>query len=206
MKELAKTFQQSLRELGMERLVHPVFYNAPIGLRFEIGDPELPVYLKGGANPNYLKKALERTTALFHALPEAWDILRFDCFTENNKKGIRSFRAASALPASEEVVCDVYEQDRPMIESYWRIDSTAFVDRLFAAIIYADIGGNQEELTSSVHLMNTRNNVLFHLYDDRGLDIVGGDKGQLYPLFQDFNDWILDYDRERIGKIFSACT
>src|SRR5699024_3600191 len=44
--------------------------------------------------------------------------------------------------------------------------------------------------------------MLYHLYDDRGLDLVAKDKNKLYPLYETFNDWILDYDREAIGRIF----
>lgn len=46
-------------------------------------------------------------------------------------------------------------------------------------------------------------NIIFYMYDDRGLDVIAKDKEQLKTVYKDFNTWILDYDRERIDKIFS---
>jgi hypothetical protein len=42
----------------------------------------------------------------------------------------------------------------------------------------------------------------FRIYDDRGCDIWANDKEQLRPIYQKLNDWILDYDRPEIDKIF----
>ena len=40
---LAGKFQKAITGLGMERLEHPLFYHAPVGIRFEIGGEE-PIY------------------------------------------------------------------------------------------------------------------------------------------------------------------
>ena len=42
---LAKRFEHILHDLGMAGLEHPLFYHAPVGIRFEIGGDE-PVYLE----------------------------------------------------------------------------------------------------------------------------------------------------------------
>ena len=41
---LAKRFEDILHKLGMAELEHPLFYHAPVGIRFEIGGEE-PIYL-----------------------------------------------------------------------------------------------------------------------------------------------------------------
>ena len=41
---LAKRFEDILHKLGMAGLEHPLFYHAPVGIRFEIGG-EGPIYL-----------------------------------------------------------------------------------------------------------------------------------------------------------------
>ena len=41
---LAKRFEHILHDLGMAGLEHPLFYHAPVGIRFEIGGEE-PIYL-----------------------------------------------------------------------------------------------------------------------------------------------------------------
>ena len=37
---LAEKFQKAITGLGMEKLEHPLFYHAPVGIRFEIGGEE----------------------------------------------------------------------------------------------------------------------------------------------------------------------
>ena len=37
---LAKRFEDILHKLGMAGLEHPLFYHAPVGIRFEIGGEE----------------------------------------------------------------------------------------------------------------------------------------------------------------------
>jgi len=44
--------------------------------------------------------------------------------------------------------------------------------------------------------------MIYHLYDDRGCDVIASNKENLRPLYEELNDWILDYDREQIDTIF----
>ena len=58
---LAKRFEDILHKLGMAELEHPLFYHAPVGIRFEIGGEE-PIYLDRSAaklrtNPAYVQGA-----------------------------------------------------------------------------------------------------------------------------------------------------
>lgn len=41
------------------------------------------------------------------------------------------------------------------------------------------------------------------LYDDRGLDVLGGSQKLLLPLYHQFHDWILEYDLEKIDQMFA---
>lgn len=68
-------------------------------------------------------------------------------------------------------------------------------------IVLADIGG-LNCLASSVYLAHPEEKILYHLYDDRGLDVVAQQKGILSPLYETFNESILDNDREAIDHIF----
>ena len=79
---LAKRFEDILHKLGMAELEHPLFYHAPVGIRFEIGGEE-PIYLDRSAaklrtNPAYVQGALDRAAAIYRALPEVPDLLRID--------------------------------------------------------------------------------------------------------------------------------
>lgn len=88
------------------------------------------------------------------------------------------------------------------VRFYWDLSKIDFQpERLLGEIIRGDIGG-WPGFVSSVYLSGS-GPILYHLYDDRGLDILGGTRELLLPLYHRFGGWILDYDRERIDRIFS---
>lgn len=51
--------------------------------------------------------------------------------------------------------------------------------------------------------MSRASGVVFHMYDDRGLDILAPRADVRRPLYEQFSDWVLDYDRERIDATFA---
>jgi hypothetical protein len=40
------------------------------------------------------------------------------------------------------------------------------------------------------------------MYDDKGCDVWSNHKGNLRPIYENLNDWILDYNRSKIDKYF----
>jgi hypothetical protein len=78
------------------------------------------------------------------------------------------------------------------------------LQNLFKEIILADIGGKFPGLTSAIYLFDTNRHIIFHLYDDRGLDVAAIDRETLLLLYQKYNSWILDYDRPKIEKLFEG--
>ena len=63
-------------------------------------------------------------------------------------------------------------------------------------------GGGNSQFESSVFLFDTDQNILFHLYDDRGLDLVAKEKSTLYPFYEKYKHWIMDYDKKQIESMF----
>jgi hypothetical protein len=51
-------------------------------------------------------------------------------------------------------------------------------------------------------LLNPSTSVMLHVYDDRGMDVIAHDPAKLRSLHADFAGWLLDYDRERMTKLF----
>ncbi len=43
---------------------------------------------------------------------------------------------------------------------------------------------------------------IFHGYDDRGCDLLATSPDSIREFYEEYNDWILDYDRDNIDKIF----
>lgn len=53
-----------------------------------------------------------------------------------------------------------------------------------------------------VYFVNINKKLIFHMYDDRGLDLISADREILRPIYKRHNEWILDYDRKQIDKQF----
>ena len=208
---LAEQFQKVITGLGMERLEHPLFYRAPVGIRFEIGGEE-PIYLDRSAaslktDPAYVQGALGRASAVYQKLPAVPDLLRIDGYPgeESTESLLTVIRKRGGLPAPTEQIAttemdedgDAYAQ----VQFYWDLSEIAFQpEQLLREIILGDIGG-WNGFVSSVYLTGP-GPFLYHLYDDRGLDVLGGSRELLFPLYHQFHDWILEYDLEQIDRVF----
>lgn len=209
---LAEHFETMLHSLGMERLEHPLFYHAPVAIRFEIGGDE-PVYLGENTgqltpNPVYVQNGLERAVTIYRSIPEPPDILRIDGYPEEEPTEVllTVIRQRTGLPAPHEQITameinedgDTYSQ----VQFYWDLRKISFQsEQLLREIILGDIGG-WNGFVSSVYLTGP-GPFLYHLYDDRGLDVLGGSRELLLPLYRQFHDWVLGYDMERIDRLFA---
>lgn len=210
---LAEHFETIIHDLGMARLEHPLFYHAPVGIRFEIGW-DGPVYLDKKVeplvpNPTYVQSALNRAAAVYQNLPAQPDVLRIDGYPDEEpvESLLAVIREKTGLPALQEqaTVVERNEDDESysQVQFYWDLNKTAFCpDQLLREIILGDIGG-WPGFVSSVYLAGPRP-ILYHLYDDRGLDVLSGSRKLLLPLYHQFHDWILEYDRERIDQLFQS--
>lgn len=80
---------------------------------------------------------------------------------------------------------------------------------ILAAIGNTDFPSRQPRLdkngflsSKEIYFVNIDKKVIFNMYDDRGLDIIAADKETLRPIYENFNNWILDYNRNEIDKQF----
>jgi len=58
--------------------------------------------------------------------------------------------------------------------------------------------GNKE-----IYFINLDRQIIFHMYDDRGLDIIASDREAIKPLYIKHKDWILESNRSEIDKSFN---
>ncbi|MBB3694797.1 DUF3885 domain-containing protein [Sphingomonas sp. BK580] len=54
----------------------------------------------------------------------------------------------------------------------------------------------------SIFLIDPVTPLMLYVYDDRGMDVIAKDEAALRDLFIRFDEWLLDYDRERMAKLF----
>lgn len=137
-------------------------------------------------------------------------ILRIDIYPDecDSLEEIQLICKTADLPIPQEQMLTTFqwaEDDEPIrqLQLYWDLENNAFcVERLLQEIIKADIGGYRG-FVSNVYFSNTHHFLLFHLYDDRGADLVAANRKLLRPIYEKYNDWILDYDRAKIDGVFA---
>ena len=160
---LAKRFEHILHDLGMAGLEHPLFYHAPVGIRFKIGGEE-PIYLDRRAaklktNPAYVQGALDRAAAIYRALPAVPDLLRIDGYPDEEpaESLLTVIRQRVGLPVPDEQL-SATEQDEDgdthaQVQFYWDLSKISFQpELLLREIILGDIGG-WNGFVSSVYLL-----------------------------------------------------
>ena len=77
------------------------------------------------------------------------------------------------------------------------------MEQLLKAAINTDFATRTPQFNGECYLINKTKQLVLNLYDDRGMDVVSTNKDQLKALYRSHNKMILDYDRERIDKMFS---
>lgn len=79
---------------------------------------------------------------------------------------------------------------------------TADLPRLLWGLFAQELNVTPTLPPCQVYLADLAGGILIHPYDDRGMDVIGPNTPLLGKLYRDFNDWLLDYDRERMKASF----
>lgn len=210
---LERTFE-TLKIIGNERLQLPIFYESPVSLRFETGDPELGIFLtEKKLNPKYLRSALWRTSFLYEKVAPfdtlLWVLYRTPDLNTDVDEIIDRFCRLTHLPSPAEVyqqdVTTAAEDPMTRILLFWDMEDTPPKIRpLFKEIMHSDFKDlGFRELSSAVFFFDTTRHLLFHPYDDRGVDVVGKTTEDIRFLYEDCRNWLLDYDMERMQATFA---
>ena len=196
------------------RLRKPLFYSWDFGLRFDLQVGETNT-------DEYFQEVTRRASTIFQTAFDNSDKvflvfmdykykrrkIRFSNFTFNQIDSLEK----TEINYSKEF--RLYEPDDKFdIRNIAIIKLTAYRighKNILTAIGHTDFPPRQPRLDQNgfltgkeVYFVNIDKKLIFHMYDDRGLDIVSADKETLRPIYKKHNDWILDYDREQIDKQF----
>lgn len=194
-------------------LESPLFYNAPVGLRFELGVP-----YRGVENPSYFTNVLLRSSMIFREV--------FDT-NEQMIVVIKSFRCIEPYTCINqgEDVFPKYIKDKVLIkqvssielerhyEDNGHLSGITYQHVLICNMKSIDYIGIlkakahrdfaiEPYISDAVFFINPQNHIIFYMYDDRGMDLIAESKETLLPIYQKYNSWILAYDKERIDNIF----
>src|SRR5690606_12879173 len=64
--------------------------------------------------------------------------------------------------------------------------------------------GFKKTVYQEVYVVNKTRKTVFHVYDDRGCDLIAASAEAIRPMYEMFNSWILDYDRLQIDQVFNG--
>jgi|ERR1035438_3259949 hypothetical protein len=179
-----------------------LFYCWPLGIRFELGlegyrerstrlyetlfSPEDTCVVIAKDRPDNISAAERQRYFQLFSLPGAFD--------SNNPLRLQSLESGK-LEAGEQ---------QESILRWAPLPARSFrYGAIFDGIANTD-HAKTPSVSSRVYFLNPATDVIVHMYDDRGLDVIAASREVLIPLYQTFNDWILDFDRERIDKALSA--
>ncbi|MFP5115208.1 DUF3885 domain-containing protein [Bacillaceae bacterium C204] len=200
-------------------LTPPLFYSWNNSIRFEISNPIKPHYSKEN-----LQQTFQRSITLFKKVFNERDeiLLVTDVLTTRNNH----FLQRKPLNVYKKYLKDknlLYKLHHQLLGRFFEDEADEMVIHRFLlqckkntiryvpllkAICYEDYAHSSTILKSNqesgyeIYFVNLNKKIIFHLYDDRGCDILAADKEDIRYLYEEFNDWILDYDRKRIDHLF----
>ncbi len=190
----------------------PLFYSWPIGIRFEIGSPDIGVWKdseREALNDEYFEKALQRSIAIFDFIFEdEFSIIHQD-YSDHRRKIRKSDVVMKQIDESlhrklrfRKVKSSQFEFKKEhwnQFELDTTVDKVNFTE-ILKQIIMSDFGGDYRGQTFFINKSKT---IILYLYDDRGMDVISNSVNDLRELYTKFNSWILDYDREVIDEVFT---
>ncbi|EIM07071.1 hypothetical protein A1A1_07844 [Planococcus antarcticus DSM 14505] len=200
---------------GGLQLEPALFYEWQNSIRFEISDPQIAY-----DNSAVMQQAFYRSKTLFNEVFEPEDdlFLVTDILTksENNflhKKPLNVYRKyiKDRQILNKLQLCESEDlEDEVKRYRFWLTCKKGDIryPQLLQAICYEDFGHSSRilksnpESGSNVYFINQSKNFVFHLYDDRGCDILAANKEAIRFLYEKHNEWILNYDRKEIDQLF----
>lgn len=197
---LYNTFETVIHSLGMQALTHPLFYNTKVAVRFNIGENDNDVYLdktkeEFTVNPEYVSACLGRAKQIYNSLMSSPNILVIEGYLYENDSAedfINAVIMATNLSQPQETKIEkISEEDEEFDHIFlcWKLNKFD-PNKLLQEIIMADLGSGNHFLTSSVYFVCSDDNVLFHLYDDRGADLCAEKAESISHIYKQLNNLI----------------
>lgn len=192
---------------GVNDLIRPLFYNFPIGIRFEIGVDSL-------RRKRYIKTCNFRANEIFKYIFNENDnvlIVNDHYETDENRYLKYRIRRVSSLirDYSDSVSYDlshIIDNEAFNLKRYiYKTKvSEIKIKRLIKIIVKDDFKKFRNKMGSDVYIINPGNAMIYFLYDHRGLDIIAKGLDSIKPIYNKYNEWIMDYNREKIDSLFKV--
>jgi hypothetical protein len=198
---------------GIE-LKKPLFYRWPIGLRFDL-------QTRATDEAGYFEAVVERAQHLFDAIfqPEDSIFMVVNEWRENEQPlttahyAFQQVKDVREAALSHQLLRQPYEADDP--EDVWNQAIVGVrirqldVSNLLLALAHTDFGDRSPRMhagtwptSTEVYFLHREKKLIFNMYDDRGLDIIATELDTLRPIYEQYQEWILDHDKPLIMERF----
>ncbi|MGQ7368269.1 DUF3885 domain-containing protein [Streptococcus suis] len=189
-------------QFGEHQLVGPFFYATPLALRFEIGPAAEAEQLPRKV---YLDRAYARAVELLERASSAYDYVVLSLLRQEDRDidtylwHFTSKFNFDKCPEPELIEVEDWTGEVLVYERYLFPVADQDLKALLWEIIRADQGGFNY-LSASLIFLSSKEKVLYHCYDDRGVDIAVVDDDKRRQLFTDCHDLLFDYDMEEMVR------
>lgn len=189
-------------QFGKHQLVGPFFYATPLALRFDIGPAEEAEELPRKV---YLDRAYARAVELLERASSAYDYVILSLLRQEDRDidtylwHFTSKFNFDKCPEPELIEVEDWTGEVLVYERYLFPVADQDLKALLREIIKADHGGFNY-LSASLIFLSSKEKVLYHCYDDRGVDVAVVDDDKRRQLFTDCHDLLFDYDMEEMER------
>lgn len=190
-------------------------YEAQFALRFELGDrcPDGPIrFLRAIDRSRRIVGAAFRGARELTAVASYYDGER-----PTDRRSARAFKALAAMGfrsrfgrAERLKLNDVehIEQFGQDLCKYWRSAEFPNDPDQISVLLWASVSREMAVTPkvrplAAIHIVDFRDGVVANVYDDRGMDIAAVRRELIQPVYDEFGEWFLDCDREKMDQTFS---
>ncbi|WP_264805022.1 DUF3885 domain-containing protein [Cytobacillus sp. NCCP-133] len=195
-------FKEKFKDVPLD---NQLFYNVNFGIRYELGNPYEVDENK------YMKQVYFRSITLFEEIFCDTDIFHLIVDKRGNKnstkflqKYLNNKELRYKLKYKKIINCDLNFPENETNRFYLECNKKdIYYKKLLMSIGNKDFN-IQPKIKSDeeCYFVNLQKGIIFNQYDDCGVDIVASSKELIHPLYQKYNSWILQYDKERIDSMF----
>jgi Domain of unknown function (DUF3885) len=191
----------------------PLFYSWENGIRFELGVEELRDYDRDNL---YLENVYKRAITLFKSIHSKSDEIFVVANVSDYGYGItfkhklniysKYVKGKSVLnKLTHTTIPYVYADDEGNCKTHrFTLKCKTFdikFDSMIRAICNQDMGISPN-IHHEIFFVNIKRGTIFFVYDDRGCDLLAVSSEEIRDIYNKYNEWILDYDRDVIDKVF----
>lgn len=197
-------------------LQSPLFYSWDASIRFELGVNESPGSIH--ENPLYLQGVYRRAIDLFETLhaPEDELYLVVDVHDFGKEHALRrKLNVFAKYVGKKSALRRLQHENRPYIypedddDGIYRTHRFSLKccrsDFRYAALLRSICNqdmGIRPSIHFPVYFVNETKGTIYYVYDDRGCDLLGVNPEAIRRVYNEYNNWILDYDRTEIDEVF----